>query len=428
MPLPTHDAGFVALPDLDPPMLDLAMPAPDLGLDLAVTPPPPDLASNADLARDPAGPWPQAALTIYGSGAGLGAILDSGPDEAQNIWAAADDALYLLRPGASRFVRYTASDGLHIQPFSDPEGHPAQTSITALAAGGVGQVFVGYYGYESDTRDTDSDALASLGWADRVNVGSDGKLSVLHYFLHCDLSPGIAEDRSVRRMIYAHDGTAAGHLFMGMDHGVVHMFGDQGGDHTHPEVVYGAPPNADGGGAGQLKIGENYGLAVLPSGDLWIAGGYGVGLQTWNATPHIQWVQEPFKEAFTLYSGNHALDVPYGYREDSRGVAVTADNTVWFASLTHGLASWDMTTPYNYSSLRTDWAVPSGLLDIAADPDGTIWLVTVGQQLLRLDPKTNQAIVWPGVSNARRIVMDTTVVPRALYVSTSMGLAVIRAK
>jgi hypothetical protein len=417
------------MPDLDPPVRDLAIPdAPivDLGSDLATFVPPPDLVSNADLARDPAGPWPQAALTIYGPEVGLHGIIDSGPDEAQNIWAADANGLYLLRPGATRFVQYTASDGLHIQSFTDPDGNPAQTSITALAAGGASQVFVGYYGYESDTRDTDPDALSSLGWADRVNVGSDGKLTVQHYFLHCDLSPGIAEDRSVRRMIYAHDGTAAGHLFMGMDHGVVHMFADQGGDHVHPEVVYGAPP--DGGAAGQLKIGENYGLAVMPSGDLWIGGGYGVGLQTWNATPHITWVNEPFKEAFTLYTGDHALMVPFGYREDSRGVAVTSDNTVWFASLTHGLTSWDTTRPFDYSTLRNDWAVPSGLLDIAADPDGTIWLVTTGQRLLRLDPKTNQAIVWPGVSNVRRIVMDTTVVPRALYVSTAMGLAVIRAK
>jgi hypothetical protein len=36
--------------------------------------------------------------------------------------------------------------------------------------------------------------------------------------------------------------------------------------------------------------------------------------------------------------------------------------------------------------------------------------------------------VWPGVSNVRRVVMDTTVTPRALYVSMgNQGLAVIRA-
>jgi hypothetical protein len=37
--------------------------------------------------------------------------------------------------------------------------------------------------------------------------------------------------------------------------------------------------------------------------------------------------------------------------------------------------------------------------------------------------------VWPGVSNVRRVVVDPTVTPRAVYVSMGgQGLAVIRAR
>jgi streptogramin lyase len=67
-------------------------------------------------------------------------------------------------------------------------------------------------------------------------------------------------------------------------------------------------------------------------------------------------------------------------------------------------------------------------MDIAADPDGSLWIVDGGGRLLRFSPTAQTAQVWPGVSNVRRVVMDTTVTPRALYVSMgNQGLAVIRA-
>jgi streptogramin lyase len=71
----------------------------------------------------------------------------------------------------------------------------------------------------------------------------------------------------------------------------------------------------------------------------------------------------------------------------------------------------------------------AGLMDIAADPDGSLWIVDNSGRLLRFTPSTQTVQVWPGVSSVRRIVMDTTVTPRALYVSMgNQGLAVIRAR
>jgi hypothetical protein len=67
-------------------------------------------------------------------------------------------------------------------------------------------------------------------------------------------------------------------------------------------------------------------------------------------------------------------------------------------------------------------------MDIAADPDGSLWIVDDAGRLLRFHPNDLTVQVWPGVSSVRRIVMDTTVTPRALYVSMgNQGLAVIRA-
>ena len=68
-------------------------------------------------------------------------------------------------------------------------------------------------------------------------------------------------------------------------------------------------------------------------------------------------------------------------------------------------------------------------VDIAADPDGTLWIVDGAGRLLRFNPSNLSLVVWPGVSNVIRVVVDTTVSPRAVYASMGdQGLAVIRAK
>lgn len=404
-------------------------------------PPPPSPPASTS------GPWPVADLTIYDSAHGLtGTVLDAAPDEAQNIWVATPDALVLLRPGQTTFTRYTAADGLHIVPFVDPAGQSTFSHITAVAGGHANEVFVGYKGFEGVipppappsccVPNADfSDPRWSLGQADKVLLQPDGSLQVRHYEFRCDISFNCWENRSTRRMVFAHSGAAAGHLFVGMDHGVVHVFNDTFGDHIHVETWYHTPNQS----FPTLKIGEQYGLFVLPTGELLSGGAYGVGLQSWNPDPRA-WVQGRFVWAFTTYgpaepfnSGPHSLDVTAGYREDNRGVAMTPDGTFWFASLTQGLAS---TKPGvlddNGDFVLTYRDVPglpaSGLVDLAADPDGTLWIVDNSGRLLRFDPVSRNVRVWQGVSGARRVVVDTTVTPRAVYVAMgNNGLAVIRA-
>jgi hypothetical protein len=383
------------------------------------------LDAGAPDAATRVGPWPTADLTVYDSSAGLaGPIYDASPDDAQNIWAITDDTLYLLRPGDSQFHRYTAADGLHVQSFTDPTGSPAMTSLTALAGGAPGEVFVGYYGYESIDPYADTEAQRELGNADKVVLKGDGTLEISRYLFRCDYQHSTCwEDRSPRRMLYAHSGVAAGHLFIGFNHGVSHVFADGWGDHIHVETWYVMP-------TGELieKVGEQYGLALTQDGDLWTAGRYGVGLQPWNPAPH-PWVDGRFRYAFTLYTDDHQLNTVPNYRESERGAAVTSDGTVWFASLGFGLTSWNPQTAHgNYTQIQRWPQVPSDLLDVVADPDGSLWVATFGGDLLRFSPATGAVTPFAGVSDARRLYLDTTVTPRALYVSMGSGLAVIRAK
>jgi hypothetical protein len=404
-------------------------PTNESGDDMAGAPPgaSPDMAgapagASPDMAAsDPSGPWPTADLTLYGAAEGLGGgLIDANVDGGQNIWAASSEVLYLLRPGEDQFHSFTAADGLHIQPFVDAFGNPSETALTAIAGGRAGEVYVGYYGYESASDPfLDSLEKKQLGNADRVVVGSDGKLTIRRYEFRCDYAAGAGcwEDRSVRRMLYSHQGIAADHLFIGFNHGVTHVYQDVFGDHVHPDVVW----HRDG--MAIQALGEFFGLALTPEGDLWMAGRYGVGLQTWNPQPHGNgngWVDGRFKAAFTTYTTDHSLDVPWGYKEYNVGAGVTSDGTVWLASDGNGLTSYKDGRFQHWSQ------VPSSLSDLQADADDTLWIVS-GGQLLRFNPKDGTLRTFAGLSGVRRVSIDATVAPRALYAATANGLAVIRA-
>ena len=395
-----------------------------------------------DMSKGGPGPWPLDDLKVYGAADGLGGgLVDANPDDAQNIWAANGETLYVLRPGMTKFQAFTAADGLHIGPFTDPAGNANETRITAIAGGAAGQVYVGYYGYESDDAFMDTDAQQQLGNGDDVKIDASGKIAIARLLFRCDAERQNRcwENRSPRRIIYSHLGVAAGHSWWGFNHGVTHVLGDDFGDHVHPEVWY--TPSTPGA-QGEEKLGEFYGIAPDASGNLWMAGRYGVGLQPWNPIPHgpegtdpagDQWVSGHFIWAFTTDTSDHSLGDPNGpyvtrgYAENNRGAAVTPDGKLWLARLGGGLASWDPATK-NYNTIQRYSQVPSDLMDVQADPDGTLWLVNSTGALLRFDPRTAALQTWPGVSGVTRIYVDTMVTPRAVYVSMSGGLAVIRAK
>ncbi|HEY2744139.1 MAG TPA: hypothetical protein VGL86_05940 [Polyangia bacterium] len=393
-----------------------------------------------DMGKIGPGPWPLDDLHVYGAADGLGGgIVDANPDDAQNIWAANGETLYVLRPGSSTFQAFTAADGLHIGPFTDPYGQPNETRITAIAGGAGGQVYVGYYGYETlGNPFDDTEAQKELGNGDDVTLSTSGTIGVTRLLFRCDAerAAGCWENRSPRRIIYSHLGVASGHSWWGFNHGVTHVLADDFGDHIHPEVWY-TPP--DGGTDGTEKLGEFYGIAPDASGNLWMAGRYAVGLQPWNPLPHgsdpdaDEWVSGHFLYAFTVDTSDHSLGneagpwVTSGYQENNRGAAVTPDGRLWLARLGGGLVSWDPSTR-NYNTIQHWSQPPSDLMDVQADVDGTLWLVDSGGTLYRFDPGSGALTAWAGVGGVTRIYVDSTVTPRAVYASMSGGVAVIRAK
>jgi hypothetical protein len=179
-------------PDQAVPPADLAVPHPDLGY-----------------------PWGGEGLTFQGASVGLDdALVDVSSDEGQDLWAVSSTALYVRRPGDARFHRYTNTDGLHIS-----------SAVTAVAGGGAGEGWVGLEGYiDNDTSDDTLDQKR-LGKAEHVTLHPDGTITSLHYAdMHNDVSANYYETRSARRLLYSHAGPSAGHLFLGSNHGVTHVF------------------------------------------------------------------------------------------------------------------------------------------------------------------------------------------------------------
>jgi len=131
---------------------------------------------------------------------------------------------------------------------------------------------------------------------------------------------------------------------------------------------------------------------------------------------------------FSVYSDDHGVVLPDGFRDENRAASVGPDGRAWLASGTRGLTSFG---PRESLSTLTQWAggatgIPLELSDVVADPDGTVWIVPMDGRLLRLDPTTATVRQHPGVSGAVRLQLDTLTTPRSLYVATSRGVVVIR--
>jgi hypothetical protein len=123
-----------------------------------------------------------------------------------------------------------------------------------------------------------------MGQADKVTMSPEGTVQVRRYLFLCDNNANCWEERSVRRMIFGHSGIATGHLFVGFNHGITHVFNDTFGDHTHVQTIWHYPD-----GQNIQRMGDQYGLALFPNGDVLTAGAYGVGMQPWNSDPRA-WV------------------------------------------------------------------------------------------------------------------------------------------
>ena len=256
------------------------------------------------------------------------------------------------------------------------------------------EVFVGYYGYETlGNPYIDTDAQKELGNGDRVTVDArrQARRSRACCF-RCDSERGNGcwENRSPRRIIYAHTGVAAGHSLWGFNHGVSHVLGDEFGDHVHPEIWYRRRRAA----TATEKLGEFYGIAVTPPATCgWraatasacsrgirsrtaLADGRTMGARGTSSTP------SPPTPAITsartaVRDGRLPREQPRRGRHPRRSAVAGA------ARRRAGVVgSGD-------AQLRHDphWGqVPSDLMDVQADPDGTLVAGDLGRRAAALRP------------------------------------------
>src|SRR5471032_1038919 len=231
---PVIDAGPSATPDAGAPDSGpVATVPPDAGTPVVTAPDAgsPDAGSADAGTVNPAhtigglgaGPFPTAALTVYGAARGLlEAPVSASVDEGENLWVVTTQALYLLAPNAKTFHRYTAQDGLHYEPgFTEPP------NITMVEGGVAGECFVGYYFHDTNTGSTPGahtnvDPAAHMGKMDQVLLQPDGTLKVNRYDLRNSNDGHFYETRTVMSMVYDHF-QQPGNLYVGSNHGITRI-------------------------------------------------------------------------------------------------------------------------------------------------------------------------------------------------------------
>ncbi len=391
------------------------------------------------------GPWPLSTRTVATPGLGIGeaAIVGASTDEAQNLWVATTQALYLLKPGDPVFRRYAAADGLNIANAGSP-------GITNLAGGAANQVFVGYEGVWT-TNPTNTDPERHRGKFDFVTLNPNGTLTVRFIDAHNANSSVYWENRSVRRFAYDHF-THPGTLYIAFSHGVDIMFpalyqplaaGQNQdawyrtflGDHVHPRSCYHAACNPNSNS--NLRLGEFRGLALDASGSLWMGGRYAAARIHWQSNPQL-WIKswKPYNAFDPSYGDPYPSNAPIfqppleGDAVSISATAVGADGRVYFASdgtfdsshPAYGLAILDLSS---HAIVRPDPVAlgfgTRAISDLAALPDGRILVAAQGHGLWAWNPNTGakQQLTTAAV---KRLWVDTMVSPPAVYAATASGL------
>jgi hypothetical protein len=224
-------------------------------------------------------------------------------DDGGNLWVAGgEDGLFLMRPGATKFERFTMADGLrpygYLPDGSAPVG-PKFLKVIAVTGGAPGTVYVGYEGLPGCEDAWDNPAnrpgpngpglayVYKSGDADRITVDSASKLTVVHYdifsgpYIVLGERDGREKLCTIYRIVYNRN---TGDLWFGGNHGFA--WGDPNytgnptcnGQYSCSGVVEHSHP-AFNGCTGETTcptwawITEDYrGISVDPSGDVWFGG------------------------------------------------------------------------------------------------------------------------------------------------------------
>ena len=292
------------------------------------------------------GPWP-TTNEIYGAADGIqeSPVVGVSTDETQNMWVATPRALYVMRPGQTKFTRFDENTGspdvpnqknealtyvgnrlhlasnpvtycdnnfgneLNLSPppdeacpiygAADPHG-----GISEIVGGGPNEVFVGYWGTHTwDDKDgTWADPYRHTGKVDRVRLQADGSIEVVRFDMVSNDDVAFWHDKTVERMIYDHF-IHPHELYVGCDHGVTKFSPDKWhapvgwfasgpnndewmSDHLHAQACYHAHCVDDS----NQRLGDWRALALSSSGDLWTGGRWAAGKISYVADNNKWWV------------------------------------------------------------------------------------------------------------------------------------------
>jgi hypothetical protein len=342
------------------------------------------LASDTSVAAAfaAAPPFVAADWTFYGAQQGLPShVIGVSADASGNLWVAGgEEGLFVLRPGAATFQRFTMADGLRPYGYmfdgSAPPGTP-YLNVLSVAGGPANTVFVGYlgkpvgsdiYACESNWDGPNPDpSIYKSGDADKVTLIGNG-ISVVHYDIFSgrdvvrDEPQGREKLCNVLRIVYD---PAQDSVWFGANHGFAWGRASFQGnptcngqlgcagvwEHVHPAISAWKDETATG--KPDVLTGDYYGVAIDPvTHDTWFGGANRSTKFHYATTGQNYWQASILTE--DKQSISNRIDVwpdkvqepdipkPSDRIDDSvSGMAGMQDGTAWVGSSHLGLAQLD---------------------------------------------------------------------------------------
>jgi hypothetical protein len=324
-------------------------------------------------------------------------------DASGNLWVAGgEDGLFLLRPNATRFERFTMADGLrpygYLPDGSDPIG-PRFLKVIAVTGGSADTVYVGYEGLPGCESTWDNPAnrptatnpglgyVYKSGDADKVSLTATG-IQVAHYDIFS--GPGLVsrelEGReklcTIFRIVYD---AGAGNLWFGGNHGFAWGDPKHAGapkcngaascsgvaEHSHP--AFNGCTKDDGCGTWAWITADYRGIAVAPDGDVWFGGADRTTRFHWSSFGGAP--RDRFMSAATL--------------TENAGTGSTCPNGAYPCYIQNRIDVWpDLkgeTTGGTQPPLPSE-RINDLVFGIAAMPDGSVYVGSGWLGLRHLDP------------------------------------------